>query len=186
MTTDEADVLQSALELAVEAHRGQYRKYTGEPYVIHPIRVMLALADQPLAVQVAAVLHDTVEDTTVSLAMIEAMFGQEVERLVDALTRREDEKYADFIDRIISTGRDAILIKLADVGDNMRNGTEGRRDRYSNSALRLMDALRVVDHEAWLRFMAPSYHARINGAGSATGEATALAVTAAEPKESDG
>ena len=143
MSTDDADRLQAAIQLATEAHRGQYRKYTGEPYVIHPIRVMLSLANESVDVQIAAVLHDTVEDTSVILSMVEAMFGTEVERLVDALTRREGERYRDFIDRIIEAGRDAILLKLADVEDNMRNGTEARRDRYSKSYNRLQDALRV-------------------------------------------
>lgn len=140
MSTEDADRLQAALELATEAHRGQYRKYTGEPYVIHPIRVMLSLVGDPADVQIAAVLHDTVEDTSVILAMVEAMFGPEVERLVDALTRRDGEKYADFITRIIDAGADAMFIKMADVRDNMVNGSPGRADRYSKSYKRLVDA----------------------------------------------
>lgn len=140
MSTDDADRLQAALELAVEAHRGQYRKYTGEPYVIHPIRVMLSLVGDPVNVQIAAVLHDVVEDTSVILAMVEAMFGPDAERLVDALTRREGERYADFITRIIDAGPDAMMIKMADVRDNMVNGSPGRADRYSKSYARLVNA----------------------------------------------
>src|SRR3954465_9377221 len=122
LSPGEADALQTAIELAVAAHRGQYRKYTGEPYVIHPLRVMIGLASEPVQVQIAAVLHDTVEDTAVTLEQIDSEFGSEVRRLVDALTRRHGEAYAHFIARIIESGPDAILLKMGDVKDNMHNG----------------------------------------------------------------
>lgn len=139
---DPADALlySRAIQLAAEAHHGQYRKYTGEPYILHTIRVALALADKTIAVQIAAVLHDTVEDTPVTLNGVGREFGPEVARLVDAVSRREGETYNQFIDRIIEAGRDAITIKLADVTDNMGNGSPGRSDRYSKAYERLMAA----------------------------------------------
>lgn len=145
MEPAQAVKLSHAIQMATEAHHGQYRKYTGEPYVIHPLRVMLSLADKSITVQIAAVLHDTVEDTALTLTGIRREFGAEVARLVDALSRRDGETYAEFITRIRLAGLDAIEIKLGDVEDNMRNGSPGRSDRYSKAYDRLMAAKREIE-----------------------------------------
>ena len=81
-------VVNKALAYATDAHKGQVRKYTGEPYIVHPIEVMETVRrvmDDP-EVQAAALLHDVVEDTPVSIRDIEDVFGPRVAALVSDLT----------------------------------------------------------------------------------------------------
>lgn len=81
--------LDEAIAFAAIAHAGQVRKYTGEPYVLHPIHVMRLLWDGGIKdtdILIAALLHDVVEDTGVNLSTIERRFGKFVAKLVDELT----------------------------------------------------------------------------------------------------
>jgi (p)ppGpp synthase/HD superfamily hydrolase len=81
-------IVDRAIEFATIAHEGQVRKYTGEPYITHPIAVAKIVATVPHTTEmlVAAILHDTVEDTDVTLEDIEREFGKEVMTLVFWLT----------------------------------------------------------------------------------------------------
>ncbi len=85
--------LQRALQLARASHSGQLRK-SGEPYIFHPLRVshLAARHWMDFASIMAAILHDVVEDTPVTLAEIEADFGHEVALLVNGLTKVADER----------------------------------------------------------------------------------------------
>lgn len=110
------DLLAEAIALAARAHSGQVDRL-GAPYILHPLRVMLRLED-PL-VQVAAVLHDVVEDTSLSLEnLAEAGFPEQVIEAVDAMTRRPGEEYFAYVAR---AGRHphARRIKIADLMDNI-------------------------------------------------------------------
>jgi (p)ppGpp synthase/HD superfamily hydrolase len=84
------NIVDKALVFATAAHAavGQTRKYTGEPYIVHPIHVMNILKTVPHtdAMLAAALLHDTVEDTGVTIELIESEFGSEVAELVSWLT----------------------------------------------------------------------------------------------------
>jgi len=81
--------LEDAIALALEAHRGQTRP-DGTPYVLHPLRVMLALEDE--GDRIAAVLHDVVEDSPVTLEELRQRgYAADVVEAVDRLTRREGE-----------------------------------------------------------------------------------------------
>jgi len=108
--------LERAIEIAAAAHAGQHDK-AGAPYILHPLRVMLA-QNEP-AQRIAAVLHDVVEDTPWTLDQLRAEgFSEDVLRAVDALTKREDEDYFGFVD---GAGRDPVAraVKIADIRDNM-------------------------------------------------------------------
>lgn len=108
--------LEDTIQLALDAHRGQVDK-AGAPYILHPLRMMLQMDDEPA--QMAAVLHDVVEDSPVTLDDLrEQGFSAEVVAAVDALTRREDETYLDFVRRA-RTNPIARRVKLADLQDNM-------------------------------------------------------------------
>jgi (p)ppGpp synthase/HD superfamily hydrolase len=111
-------LLADAIALAAEAHRGQADK-AGEAYILHPLRVMFRVRDQGhrVEVQAAAVLHDVVEDTSVTLEDIAAL-SPEVAALVDAVTRRHGEVYESFIRRA-AENPEARSIKTADVEDNL-------------------------------------------------------------------
>ncbi len=123
--------LNRAYEIAQKAHEGQLRR-SGEPYILHPLGVAGILADLHLDVASLAtgILHDVVEDTTVSLDDIERDFGKTIASLVDGVTklsqmnfRHTHEKQGENIRKmIIAMGKDVrvILVKLADRLHNMR------------------------------------------------------------------
>ena len=109
--------LARAIAVAATAHSDQVDK-SGQPYILHPIRVMLACADQSFDTRIAAVLHDVVEDTWVTFELLQQMnFSSEVIDGVDALTRRDGEDYFDYIERCTLDPIGA-AVKLADLADN--------------------------------------------------------------------
>lgn len=130
--------LPEAIVYATQAHHGQRRKgIHREPYVVHPIRVMLAIRDQGYSeeVQIAAVLHDVVEDTAWTLDFLNKKgLPQRSSQLVWLLTRQEDTPYATFIDQLL-VDSDAVAIKVADIEDNLVDiddtpALSGLKDRY--------------------------------------------------------
>ena len=120
------DPVTRALRFAAEAHAGQVDKL-GRPYLLHVGRVVervgkLAPEDLRESCQVAAALHDVVEDCDVSLAKLaELGFSSEVISAVDSVTRRIGEKYSDMVER---TAADLVgrWVKLADNLDNLDPG----------------------------------------------------------------
>lgn len=117
----ERTMIERAIALAVKAHAGQLRK-DGSPYILHPLRVMHAFADrrdpEGIVLQTAAVLHDVVEDCGVTIETIVVQFGSEVGVVVDHMTRRKGEIYADYIVRC-ATNDLARRLKIADTSDNL-------------------------------------------------------------------
>lgn len=122
--------LDHAIDFATKAHEGQKRK-SGEPYIIHPLAVASVLIEWGMDIDtvLAGVLHDTVEDTDVTLETIENLFGRDVAFLVDGVTKvsqaragmRNLESYLpqtkDNLSKLlIAVGQDVrvIIIKLAD------------------------------------------------------------------------
>ena len=123
------DPLRRAYLLAESSHRGQMRK-SGEPYITHPLAVTLILAElgAETTTLTASLLHDTVEDTDVTLAQVGEEFGEEVRYLVDGVTKLEKVDYGaaaepeTFRKMLVATGNDVrvMSIKLADRLHNMR------------------------------------------------------------------
>ncbi|TJZ89300.1 HD domain-containing protein [Paracoccus gahaiensis] len=108
--------LERAIEIAASAHRGQ-RDKADAPFILHPLRVMHACSTA--SERIVAVLHDVVEDSHWTLEDLRSE-GLEEELLaaVDAMTRRESETYADFVNR---AARNSIAraVKIADLRDNL-------------------------------------------------------------------
>ncbi|SCK49869.1 bifunctional (p)ppGpp synthetase/guanosine-3',5'-bis(diphosphate) 3'-pyrophosphohydrolase [Streptomyces sp. WMMB 322] len=121
--------LRRAYVLAESSHRGQMRK-SGEPYITHPLAVTLLLAQlgAETITLTASLLHDTVEDTDVTLEQVRKEFGEEVAYLVDGVTKLEKVDYGaaaepeTFRKMLVATGNDVrvMSIKLADRLHNMR------------------------------------------------------------------
>ncbi|MER6352113.1 HD domain-containing protein [Streptomyces sp. NPDC001634] len=121
--------LRRAYLLAESSHRGQMRK-SGEPYITHPLAVTLILAElgAETTTLTASLLHDTVEDTDVTLDQVREEFGEEVRYLVDGVTKLEKVDYGaaaepeTFRKMLVATGNDVrvMSIKLADRLHNMR------------------------------------------------------------------
>jgi guanosine-3',5'-bis(diphosphate) 3'-pyrophosphohydrolase len=120
-----------AFEFSESAHRGQFRK-SGEPYITHPLAVASILSQWRLDAQglAAALLHDVMEDTSVTKGEIEKRFGKPVADMVDGVSKldqiefnsREDAQAESFRKMLLAMARDVrvILIKLADRLHNMR------------------------------------------------------------------
>lgn len=107
--------LERAIILAVQAHAGQVSQ-DGEPYILHPLRVMLRVPDEPA--RIVAVFHDAIEDTALTLADLLAQgFAPDVVQAVDAISRRQDEPYPAYMDRVAASPL-AARVKLADLEDN--------------------------------------------------------------------
>ena len=130
--------IEDAIILATQAHAGQVDK-AGLPYILHPLRVMLRVESE--TEQTVAILHDVVEDTSITLDDLrEDGYSEEILEAVDYLTRRESETYRQFIERV-KENELARIVKLADLEDNMDpsrnpNPTEeisGLRVRYQRA-----------------------------------------------------
>lgn len=107
--------IERAFDVAAEAHAGQTDK-AGMPYILHPLRVMLAVTIREE--QMAAVLHDLVEDTVWTLDDLRTEgFPESVVAAVAALTRHEGEDYQSFVARAAQNPI-ARVVKLADLRDN--------------------------------------------------------------------
>lgn len=104
----------AAFELAFHSHLGQTDK-AGEPYIAHVVRVTSGVSDE--TARIAALLHDVVEDTGVSLDDVGRQFGTEVRDAVDAVTRRKGEEVTAYYARVAANPL-ALAVKYADVGDN--------------------------------------------------------------------
>ena len=122
-------VIERAYTVAERAHEGQKRR-SGEPYITHPIAVAQILADLGIGSKAvaAALLHDTVEDTSYTLDQLRADFGDEIAMLVDGVTKLDKVKYGDSTQAetvrkmIVAMSKDirVLIIKLADRLHNAR------------------------------------------------------------------
>ncbi|MBF0152246.1 MAG: HD domain-containing protein [Magnetococcales bacterium] len=108
--------LELAIAVAVQAHQGQTDK-AGQPYILHPLRLMLKLSSEEE--RIVAMLHDVVEDTSVTLDDLRKQgFSEEVLAAVDHMTHRPEVSYETYIKRLGSNTL-ARRVKLADLKDNM-------------------------------------------------------------------
>ncbi|MFG2196933.1 RelA/SpoT family protein [Streptomyces sp. NPDC048639] len=144
------DPLRRAYVLAESSHRGQMRK-SGEPYITHPLAVTLILAElgAETTTLTASLLHDTVEDTDVTLDQVWKEFGAEVGYLVDGVTKLEKVDYGaaaepeTFRKMLVATGNDVrvMSIKLADRLHNMRTLGVMRPEKQARIARVTRDVL---------------------------------------------
>ncbi len=131
LPAEQLPMLRRAWEVGAAAHAGQTRK-SGEPYITHPVAVAAILAELGLDVEalVAAILHDTIEDTPLTHDELAGQFGQTVAELVEGVTKLDKLRFRDrqeaaaesFRKMLLAMSRDlrVIMIKLADRLHNMR------------------------------------------------------------------
>lgn len=109
--------LERALQIAAAAHEGQTDK-EGLPYILHALRVMMGVKDR--AAQIVAILHDVVEDTSVTHDDLRAAgFSDEILEAVRLVTHEKSEPYADYVVRC-KANPIARQVKLSDLADNSR------------------------------------------------------------------
>ena len=154
-----ADVrlIEGAYEVAERAHHGQLRK-SGEPFIRHPLGVTLVLADLGMdtTTLVAGLLHDVVEDTSVTLEEVEREFGEDVAALVDGVTKldriplrtREQQQAENVRKMVVAMARDirVLIIKLADRLHNMRTLEPLRAEKQRQKATETLEIYAPLAH----------------------------------------
>jgi GTP pyrophosphokinase len=180
----DAKLLRRGYEVAERAHRGQMRK-SGDPYITHPLEVAQILAELGMdtTTLVAALLHDTVEDTSYTITELRDTFGGEVALLVDGVTKFEKVFYGDTAEvetirkMIVAAGTDVrvLIVKLADRLHNMRtldarsSASRARIARATQDVLiplcdRLgVQALKRELEDSVLAALEPETHAMLRG-----------------------
>ncbi|TDV48921.1 RelA/SpoT family protein [Actinophytocola oryzae] len=148
-------LLQHAYDVAEEAHRDQRRK-SGDPYITHPLAVATILGELGMdtITLVAALLHDTVEDTDYALSDLQEDFGEEVARLVDGVTKLDKVQLGSAAEAetirkmVIAMARDprVLVIKLADRLHNMRTMRFLPPEKQAKKARETLEVLAPLAH----------------------------------------
>lgn len=134
-----------ALEYAKDKHEGQTRRGTGEPYIVHPIRVAKKALELNLSqeIVIAGLLHDVIEDTDSTFQEIYNIFGGDIVIIVKNLTSDEDmiktlgkNDYLKF--KMKNMDEESFILKLIDRLDNIQDNP---REKYVKDTLNLMDYL---------------------------------------------
>ena len=127
-SADPKGALSQAIRMAVKAHRGQARKLSGVPYIFHPFSVAKILIEYGCAeyVVVSGLLHDTVEDTSVTVEAIRQHFGNEVARIIESVSEPDksqpwEERKRHTVEGIKTHPMDVLLVECADKLDNIRS-----------------------------------------------------------------
>ncbi len=161
-TPEEVAKIDKAYNYAKDAHDGQLR-YSGQPYIIHPVAVATILVDLCMDYQsvVAALLHDTVEDTDVSLENVKNDYGEDVAKLVDGVTKlgkvplstKEEEQAENIRKMLLAMSEDirVIIIKLADRLHNMRTLEFMRPQKRRDKALETIEIYAPLAHRLGIR-----------------------------------
>ncbi len=138
------DRIFDAIEFAVKAHRGQFRKGSHVPYIVHPIGVskLLIEAGCDENVVIAGLLHDTLEDTPVTVQEIKLHFGEKIATIVASISEPDktdtwEHRKTHTIETLKNAPLDSLLVECADKLDNVR---AMRKD------------LAVMGDNLWLRF----------------------------------
>jgi GTP diphosphokinase / guanosine-3',5'-bis(diphosphate) 3'-diphosphatase len=178
---DDISLLERAFRFAAEHHKTQ-KRVSGEPYMVHPLAVTNILADMQMDVVCLAtgLLHDTVEDTNVKLDEVRSLFGEEVARCVDGVTKltkldlanREDRQAESLRKMLLAMTSDirVIIVKLADRLHNMRTLHSLSRERQERIAQETIDIYAPIAHRL--------------GMGKIRGELEDLSFRALEPEAS--
>ena len=151
------ELISKAYEFSREAHEGQER-VSGDPYIIHPLEVGIILAELEMDTTAiaAGILHDTVEDTRMSIERVSSEFGQEVAELVDGVTKltkipyttKQEVQAENFRKMFLAMAKDirVIIIKLADRLHNMRTLKFMTKEKQEQKARETLEIYAPLAH----------------------------------------
>ncbi|HET6611264.1 MAG TPA: bifunctional (p)ppGpp synthetase/guanosine-3',5'-bis(diphosphate) 3'-pyrophosphohydrolase [Kofleriaceae bacterium] len=160
----DTDLVERAYELAARAHHGQTRR-SGDPYVTHPLSVAYIITQLKLDVPsvCAGLLHDAVEDTSVTVDELEATFGNEIAFLVDGVTKlgklpystREERQAENFRKMLLAMARDirVMLVKFCDRLDNMRTLSHMPPEKQERIATETMQIYAPLAHRLGIQWI---------------------------------
>ena len=163
-SAEEVEQIDKAYKIAEKAHEGQ-KRFSGQPYIIHPVAVASILVDLFMDYQsiVAALLHDTVEDTVITIQDVTKEFGKEVANIVDGVTKlgkvpfgtkQKEEVQAENIRKMLLAMAEDIrvmIIKLADRLHNMRTLEYMREQKRRDKALETLEIYAPIAHRLGIR-----------------------------------
>ena len=154
---DDLELVNKAYDYSMKHHAGQSRA-SGEPYLVHPLEVALVLAEMkmdPVAIS-AGLLHDSVEDTSVTISDIRQEFGEQVAHIVEGVTKiskidfatREEQQAENLRKMMLAMVDDirVVLIKLADRLHNMRTLEHLQPDRQQKIAKETLEIYAPIAH----------------------------------------
>ena len=160
----EAEIIDKAFRVACERHNGQMRS-SGEPYIIHPVAVAKIVLEYGMDYQsvAAAMLHDTVEDTDLTLEDVKKEFGADIAALVDGLTKlgkvpldikdKEEQQAENVRKMLLAMSEDirVIIIKLADRLHNIRTLNFVKPQKRRDKALETLEIYAPIAHRLGIR-----------------------------------
>jgi guanosine-3',5'-bis(diphosphate) 3'-pyrophosphohydrolase len=160
---DHHRLLLSAASFAARAHHGQMRKDQVTPYVSHVYRVCLVVRDvfgfHDPRMLIAALLHDTIEDTNTDFDDIEKHFGQEIANWASFLTKNkalpETGREADYVKRLVQAPWQVQVCKLADMFDNMIDLPNMPQERRPHSLMRAEYYLNALSNQPTAEMQKP-------------------------------
>ncbi len=146
MKKSNSELLEIAIEIAVNAHKGQIDK-AGDPYILHPLHIMSMFDD--LELKIVAVLHDVFEDTTYPIGDLKKQgFPLHIIDALNALTHNNNETYEQYLVRV-KNNEIALSIKLEDIRHNLNilrmRKVANNRDTILRLVNKYMDALDYLD-----------------------------------------
>ena len=151
------DLLRRAYKLAEASHKGQRRK-SGEPYITHPVAVAELLLELGMDTETlaAAIMHDVVEDTEVTLEQLTQQFGPDIAQLVDGVTKLPQINFSSIEERqaenlrkmLFAMSKDirVMVIKLCDRLHNMRTGDAWAPQKQRDKSLETMEVYAPIAH----------------------------------------
>src|SRR6266404_3319255 len=207
--TEDLELVRKAYEFSQKHHAGQSRA-SGEPYLVHPLEVALVLAEMkmdPVSV-VAGLLHDSVEDTSVTVVDIRKEFGEQVAHIVEGVTKisqidfhsREEQQAENLRKMMLAMVDDirVVLIKLADRLHNMRTLEHLPPDRQQKIARETLDIFGPIAHRLGMgkirgeledlgfRYLDPIAHEQVRVAVESRRKAGEVFITRVEAVLRDG
>lgn len=102
-----------------------------QPFIMHPLRIMANFRDNEYFLKTCAMLHNEFEDRIMSKEVLIERWGEEVFEVLDLVSRQENERYLDFINRIVNSGNlNAILVKFFDIDDNFKRSKFNKNPKF--------------------------------------------------------